>query len=259
LDISPILRQPLVGLRVMVTRPSAEEDSLAEHLRRLGAEVVRQPAIVIGPPADWSPVDAAIDRLEQFDWLVFLSANGVRYLLDRMTERGKTVRLGSIRLAAIGPGTAEALARRGLSAERVPEPFCAEALADALARDAAGRRCLLARGSRGREVLAQQLSAAGAAVEQIVVYTSVDVERPAPEIVRALAADQIDWITVTSSAIARSLARMFGKDLRRAHLASISPLTSQTLVELGYPPAVEAADATMDGLATAIRDFVVLH
>ena len=121
-----------------------------------------------------------------------------------------------------------------------------------MARDAAGKRFLLARASRGREVLAERLTAAGAMVEQIVVYTSTDVDQPEAETAALLRAGKIDWVTVTSSAIARSLAKMFGDDLRRARLASISPMTSGVLRELGYQPAAEAAEYTLAGLTAAI-------
>jgi uroporphyrinogen III methyltransferase/synthase len=111
---------------------------------------------------------------------------------------------------------------------------------------------LLARASRGREVLPDQLRDAGGQVDQIVVYRSSDVAAADPAISKELAAGRIDWITVTSSAIARSLANMFGEDLRRARLASISPITSATLSELGFPPAAEATEYTMCGVADAI-------
>ena len=173
-------------------------------------------------------------------------------MLDRLKRAGHWARLGGVKLAAIGPGTADELARYKLEANLVPEQFRAEALAEALAREAPGQRFLLARASRGREILAEQLSAAGALVEQIVVYSSVDVERADPAVAALLGAGRIDWITVTSSAIARSLAALFGEDLRRAKLASLSPVTSGVLRELGYEPAVEAAEYTMAGLAVAI-------
>jgi uroporphyrinogen III methyltransferase/synthase len=258
----------------MVTRPLRETeksgaakdarvvcgDDLAGQLRRLGAEIIVQPAIRIGPPADWRPVDAALTRLADFEWLVFSSANGVRYLLDRASEKGTQLfsgegqekRAASPFLAAIGPGTAEELARYGVHADLVPSQFRAEALADALMGQARGQRFLLARASRGREVLAEQLRAAGATVEQIVVYSSTDVERPDPAVAALLRAGRIDWITVTSSAIARSLRRLFGEDLRRAKLASMSPLTSGALRELGATPAAEASEYTMAGLVAAV-------
>jgi uroporphyrinogen III methyltransferase / synthase len=238
----------------MVTRPEDHCDPLAAQLRKLGAQVIVQPAIRIAPPADWRPVDAALARLDELDWLVFSSANGVRYLFDRLRENGPGQTAPAIRckLAAMGPGTAEELARHGLRADLVPERYQAEALADALAREAPGRRFLLARASRGREVLAEQLAAAGGAVEQIVVYSSTDVQEPDAAVAASLRNGGIDWITVTSSAIARSLARLFDEDLRRAKLASISPISSGTLRELGYEPAAEADEYTTAGLVAAI-------
>lgn len=244
----------------MVTRPKDPRDPLAEQLRQLGAEVILQSAICIGPPDDWQPVDAALARLNEFDWLVFSSANGVRYLLDRAREKGTLRSFDHLpKLAAIGPGTADELTRYGLHADLVPEQFRAEALAESLANEASGRRFLLARASRGREVLAEQLTAAGGQVEQIVVYRSTDVEHADPAVAALLRAGQIDWITVTSSAIARSLARLFTQDLHRSKLASISPITSGTLRELGYQPAVEAADYTVPGLVAAIVLCLNIH
>jgi len=107
--------------------------------------------------------------------------------------------------------------------------FRAESLAESLAGEALGKHFLLVRASRGREVLVEQLKAAGAIVEQVVAYTSGDVERPDPEIEKMLAAGRIDWITVTSSSIARSLVSLFGEKLRQSKLASISPVTSAAL------------------------------
>jgi uroporphyrinogen III methyltransferase / synthase len=241
---------PLLGVCVMVTRPADGADPLAEQLRALGAEVIVQRAIRISPPDGWRAVDEALARLHEYDWLVFSSANGVRYLFDRLGGRIVDIRLPN--LAAIGPGTAEELARYGQRADLVPEQFRAESLAEALAGNAEGKRFLLARASRGREVLAERLTAAGAIVEQVVVYTSNDVEQPSPEVAAMLHDGEIDWITVTSSAIARSLARLFADDLRRAKLASISPITSATLRELGYEPTTEAAEYTLAGLTAAI-------
>jgi uroporphyrinogen III methyltransferase / synthase len=256
-NASQSTERPLQGTRVLVTRPAPENDlsppdPLVEQLRQLGAEVMVQPAIRIGPPPDWRPVDAALARLDEFDWLVFSSANGVRYLLKKGTQLFFRKRAASPFLAAIGPGTADELTRYGLHADLVPPQFRAESLAEVLAPQALGKRFLLVRASRGREVLAERLTAAGALVEQIVVYTNADVEQPDPKIAALLRAGQIDWITVTSSTIARSLVRLFGEDLRRAKLASISPITSGTLRELGHQPAVEAGEYTLAGLVSAM-------
>ena len=245
-------RRPVFGRRVLVTRPAEQADDLASLLEEQGAEILVQPAIEILDPPDWSPVDQALARIEEFDWLVFSSANGVRKLLDRLLVTHDTRRLGGVKLAAIGSATESALRDYHLKPDRVPPIFRAESLADALVDQAQGQRYLLARASRGREILAERLTASGGIVEQIVVYTSQDIVTPDAEIAQALAQETIDWITVTSSAIAGSLASMFGESLRKAKLASISPITSERLRELGYSPSVEATEYTMEGVAQAI-------
>jgi uroporphyrinogen III methyltransferase/synthase len=227
---------------------------LANQLHELGANVLLQPAIEITPPRDWAEVDAVMDRLREFDWLVFSSSNGVEHFLRRLLETGRDARsLGPLRLAAIGPATVESLAHYHLRADLQPEDhYRAESLAEALGPRVGGKRVLLARASRGREVLAELLAAAGAAVEQVVVYESRDIEAPDPEIAQALADGRVEWITVTSSAIARSLAQLFGEALRSARLAAISPLTAATLAEVGYPADAVASEYTAPGVVDAI-------
>jgi len=266
-------KRPLFGQRVLVTRPAHQAADLANSLAELGAEVLLQPAIEIDPPTrpfldpvrpdlpkpirgvpDWSLVDRTLELLDRFDWIVFSSSNGVRNLLDRLPAIGRDVRaLGKIKIAAIGPGTADELADYRLTPDVVPDEFRAESLAKSLTSRAAGQRFLLVRASRGREVLAEELTKAGGIVEQVVVYESVDVEVAAPEFAEQMAAGKIDWTTVTSSAIARALAHLFGESLHRTKLVSISPLTSATLRELGYEPAAEAKEYTMAGVVAAIR------
>jgi uroporphyrinogen III methyltransferase/synthase len=115
-----------------------------------------------------------------------------------------------------------------------------------------GKRVLLVRGNRGRTLLPDELDRLGANVDQVSAYQSVDVAHPSPEIASFMQCGRIDWVTVTSSAIGRSLVRMFGDDLRRTKLASISPITSQTLMECGFPPTVEAAEATLTALVEIV-------
>jgi uroporphyrinogen III methyltransferase/synthase len=256
-DLAParswFAQRPLCGVRVLVTRPSEQVHELRDRLAALGAEVLAQPGIEIGPPADWAPVDAALGRLDQYDWLVFSSGNGVRYLLDRLLALGGDLRrLAPLKLAAIGPGTAAELANYHLKADLVPAEYRAEALAEALLQAGGGRRFFLARADRGRQVLPERLAAAGAAVDQVVLYSTVEATQADPAILAALEAGQIDWVTVTSSAIARSLSALLGRALGRSRLASISPVTSAVLRGLGYQPAAEATEYTMAGLVAAI-------
>jgi uroporphyrinogen III methyltransferase/synthase len=247
-------KRPLFGQTILITRPIHQADELARPLAELGAEVALQPAIEIRPVADPLPIDRGLERLEQFDWLVFSSANGVRHFFDRLPTIGRDLRLlGKIRIAAMGPGTAKELSHYYLTADVVPDEFRAESLALSLAGKAAGKRFLLIRASRGREHLAEELTKAGGIVEQVVVYESTDVIAPDPQIATRMAAGQIDWTTVTSSAIARSLARLFGDSLRQTKLVSISPVTSATLRELAFEPAAEAKEYTMAGMVAAIQ------
>lgn len=246
-------QRPLFGQRILVTRPAHQAEELRAPLAELGADVLIQPAIEIGPPTTWQPVDVVLKRLREFDWLVFSSSNGVQYFLQRLWSRGLDLRvLGGVKIAAIGPGTATELERHSLRADLIPDEFRAESLAAALATDARGKRFLLLRASRGREVLAEELSAAGGLVEQVVVYDSHDVTAANPDIAALLHSGKLDWITVTSSAIAKSLHALLGADLKKAKLASISPITSATLRELGYEPAAEAETFTIPGLIEAI-------
>jgi uroporphyrinogen III methyltransferase/synthase len=245
--------RPLFGRTVLVTRPVHQSQDLDEQLRNLGANVLCQPAIEISEPNDWSPVDIAIERTSEFDWLVFSSANGVRYFLHRIQSLGRDLRyLANVKIAAIGPATTSALAEYHLRPDLSPAEYRAEQLAAELTPNARGKRILLVRAGRGREILAELLAAAGATVEQVVVYESRDIETASEEVQAALAAGKINWITVTSSAIARSLVKLFGEDLRKSPLAAISPLTAEVLTKLGFAPLAVAKTYTIDGLISAI-------
>ncbi|MEY4180128.1 MAG: Uroporphyrinogen-III C-methyltransferase [Planctomycetota bacterium] len=252
--------RPLAGRTVLLARPTEQMAEAAGPLEELGAEVLCQPAIAIGPPNDWSPVDRVIDTLGDparpaFDWVVFASGNGVRHFLNRLPDRGRDHRvLGRSRIAAIGPGTARELARYHLRADLVPDAYHADALAAALAPQAAGKRFLLIRANRGRDVLPQALTAAGGIVEQVAAYSSRDVESVAPEIRQRLDDGDVDWALATSSAIARSLVSLLGNSLRHCRIASISPITSATLRELGFEPDCEARKHDMAGLIETLRN-----
>jgi uroporphyrinogen III methyltransferase/synthase len=251
--------RPLFGRRVLVTRPSDEAGRAAADLEALGAEVLLAPTVTIGPPADPSGLDRAIDRLDEFDWLVFTSANGVRYFLDRLRDRGRDLRaLGRLKLAAIGPATAEALAAFRLRADLVPDEYRSEALAASLAERAAGRGVLLARADRGRTLLKDELERV-ARVEQVAVYANADADALPPAVAERLAEGSVDWITLTSSAITERLHALLpdrarplvGRSIR---LASISPVTTATAERLGWHVAVEAREYTWPGLVQALTD-----
>lgn len=245
--------RPLFGVRVLVPGSAAASQTLRVLLTRLGADAIIQPAIRTTDPLDWAPVDTALDALDQYDWLVFTNATGVDYFLRRLFARGEDVRrLAAVQLAAIGAGTADRLSRYHVRPECTPEEYEPVSLARTLVADHRGRRVLLVRATQGAESLAQALSAAGATVDQVTAYGSMEVEDPDPDVAAALAGGEIGWIAITSSAAARSLVRLYGEALRRARFATIGPLASATLRELGYEPAVEAQPQTTAGLVDAI-------
>ena len=251
-------RRPLFGKRIGITRPEAQADSAIARALELGAEPILLPTVEILPPEDWAPVDAAIGRLQEYDWLVFTSANGVTSLLDRIWEtRFDSRRLGSAQIAAIGPATAETLESYHLRADLVPDAFRAEALAEALKPHVRDRRALWIGASRGRDVLPVELQAAGASVEKLVVYRNEDVPALPAEAHALIERGDLDWIALSSPSIARNLARLLSPAAREqvgtsVRLASISPVTTAAAREAGLPIASEATEYTWDGLFDAI-------
>ncbi len=249
--------RPLFGRRIVVTRPAEDSARSAATLEELGAEVLTAPTVTIEPLSDFSEVDRVIRRLDEFDWLVFTSSNGVSHFLDRIDTLGFDLRvLGKAKLAAIGPATAEALRKYRLRADLVPAEYRSEALAEALSRDARGARILLARADRGRTILKDELEQV-AHVEQVAVYRNVDAAELSDEIVARIEAGTIDWITLTSSAITERLHGLLTLEARsrigrEVKLASISPITTSVANRLGWTVAAEATEFTWDGVVAAI-------
>ena len=254
-------QRPLFGQSLGLTRPEGQLQPLLERVSDWGGEAVILPTIAICPPDDWSAVDAALQSLQQWDWLVFTSANGVRHFLDRLWgQGGDWRRLGHLRIAAIGPGTAQVLAEYHLRADLVPEEYRSEALAAALLPRVQGQRVLWARASRGRDVLPTELRAAGVPLTELVVYQHEDIPAYPPEILQRLEQGHLDWVCLSSPAIARQFAAQVTPGMRhhigqRVKLASISPVTSEALRELELPISAEAKTYTWDGLLQAIVDY----
>lgn len=254
-------QRPLLGRRIGVPRPLAQALPVVEQANDLGADCLLMPTIDILPPEDWTAVDNAISRLAEYDWLIFTSANGVEYFLSRLRETGGDMRdLGKLKLAAIGPATAAALESFHLTADLVPPKFRAESLAATLEPHVQGQRLLWARASRGRDVLPQTLSSAGARVDEVVVYQNVDVNGFEPHVIEALDRGEVDWIALSSPSIARQFRQLISPEALRhigktIRLASISPVTTAAAQEAGLTIHAEARDYTWPGLFTSILDF----
>jgi uroporphyrinogen III methyltransferase/synthase len=260
-------KRPLFGSTIVVTRTRQQAGELSAKLADLGAQVIEAPTIELVEPADWSAVDATLRDLSQADWAVFTSANGVAAVRSRLTALGLDSRVfGKCKIAAIGHPTAAAIARDlFLRVDLCPAQFVAEALADELEStgQVAGRRIVLLRADIARPVLAIRLRAAGAAdVKDISVYETRRAAALPPELLTSLQERQVDWITFASSSSASNFVALL-KDaagstvldqLKNVRLASIGPITSATMRELGLNVAVEARPSTIDALAAAIVD-----
>lgn len=253
-------QRPLFGTRVLVLRPPHQARELIEKFERLGAQVLSSPAFDILPPESWATVDAAIERLNEFAWVVFTSRNGVEFFLRRLLEKGSDLRaLGGCKIAAIGPGTASALEAFHLRADLVPNEFRSEALADSLAPTAAGKNILLVRADRGREEIERRLESI-ATITKIVAYRQVDRERPNEDVQRAISSSEIDWVVFTSSNMAAAFWKWrpsFDETTwGRLKFATISPVTSDAVRRLGGTVSAEASVYTMDGVVEAVRAAV---
>jgi uroporphyrinogen III methyltransferase/synthase len=251
-------RRPLSGKRVVVTRARAQASGFAASLRELGAEVVQLPVIRVAPPEDAAPLREAVEAAGSFDWIVFTSANGVDRFFAALAEAGRDARaLGGVFLCAIGPATAEELAKHGIRADLVPDEFVAEAALQALAAtgDLSGKRILVPRAAEAREVLPDGLRERGAEVVVVAAYRTVHDGSGADEVRRALDAGEVDWVTFTASSTVRSFVELVGTGVGRARVASIGPITSATVRELGMRVEVEAEEYTISGLLQAIRAY----
>ena len=236
--------RPLSGRTVAVTRARAQASGLAAQLRELGAEVVEAPAIRI------EPLDGPAPDLSRYDLVCLTSPNGVRALFARLSAAGLDARaFAGARVAAIGPGTAAALRSYGLIADVVPERFVAEGLVEALA-DVPVSRALLARAAEARDVLPDALSARGTDVDVVALYRTV-AEALTPE--QRERAGRADYVTFTSSSTVRFFFDGAGDVLApHTRLASIGPVTSETLRERGREPDVEASRHDIEGLVSAL-------
>jgi len=252
---------PLFAQRIVVTRPLEHTLRATTALESLGAEVLLAPTVEIQPLENPASLDAAIDRLAEYDWLVFTSASGVRFFVERLTDRGRDLRaLGHLKLAAIGPATAHALAQHHLRADLVPETYRSEALAEELGRVASDHNILLARADRGRTILKEELGKL-ADVDQVAVYHHRDADSLPDAVVERIQHGTVDWITLTSSAIAVRLYDLLPVSAREqvggtVRLASLSPVTSETVRRLGWTVAIEATEYTWEGLVRALVEQV---
>jgi uroporphyrinogen-III synthase len=254
--------KPLAGERILVTRSREQASALAAELRSLGAEVIEIPAIEIRPPSSYIALDTALHAIEDYDWLVLTSVNGVKALFSRLATLGAGIeKLLHLNIAAIGPATRAAVEEQGLPVDVVPEDYVAESVVDSLRDEVDGKRVLLVRAKVARDVIPKELTQAGATVDVIEAYETVVPEGSRAKLREVLedAAARPTAITFTSSSTAKNFLELLGKEnvalLNGVMLASIGPVTSETLEEIGLRADVEAEEYTIPGLIQALVEY----
>jgi uroporphyrinogen-III synthase len=254
---------PLRGVQVLVGRTRHQASALSAGLKDLGAEVIEIPFLEIRKPRSYKPLDTALGHIQQYHWLILTSANGVAALAARMQHlQIARAKLEHLKIAAIGPATQEEIEKLGLEVSVVPNRYVAEAVVQTLAKHARGQRILLARAKVARDVIPRELRKLGAEVDVVEAYETV-----APESSRARlealfenARNRPDVITFASSSSVKNFVALLGRrgrgpytDFEGIRFASIGPITSATLRELGLPVDIEAAEFTIPGLIRAIE------
>jgi uroporphyrinogen III methyltransferase/synthase len=255
--------RPLLGKRIVVTRARAQASNLIQQLTALGAECLQCPTIEVVPPDSWEPLDQAIQKIAQYQWLIFTSANGVQFFFERLFELGMDARnLGHLHTAAIGPVTAERLKQFGVKTDILPKTYQAEAVVGAFAQmTVEGQKMLLPRAKEARAVLPEELARMGAQVDEIVAYQTIETGDKNRILLSALEAKTVDMITFTSSSTVRNFQTLLPEGPRAPELmkavtiACIGPITADTARSLGFQVNITAKDYTIDGLCKAIVNY----
>jgi len=250
--------RPLFGVRVLVGRARHQARALSSELRKLGATVLEIPFIEIRRPRSFKPLDSALMNLDGYDWLILTSANGVEAMWERLAKlRLPKTALKHLNIAAIGPATKKAIEERGSKVDVVPKEYVAESVVRSLRRRVKEKRVLLVRAKVARDVIPHELRKAGADVDVVEAYETIvpTSSRPRLRSVLGNARRAPHVITFTSSSTVRNFVACLG--LRNAkldgiRLASIGPVTSSTLRELGLRVDIEAKEFTIPGLVRAI-------
>ncbi len=254
------MSRPATGLRILLTRPEGTNDEAALRLEALGAHVIVEPLTRTAPldAAGYGPLDRALERPDDYAWILFTSAAGVRYFLERAGERGAAIFPPGLRVAAVGPKTAEALAAAGRPADLVPGDYRAEGLAAALTaagESLAGRRILFVRALEGRNVLIEALEGAGVRVDLAPAYRTVGLPEGATRAAARIARGEVDLVLATSGAALDELASALSckRELRSdINVAALGPVTAEHARDLGFTVALVAQDATLDGLIESV-------
>ena len=254
--------RPLMGKTIVVTRAREQASDLVNRLSALGAECLECPTIKVIPPDDNYPLEAAVARLADYDWLVFTSVNGVNFFFKCLFAQGKDVRaLHQLRTAVIGPATAQRLLDFGLKSDIVPESYRAESVVKAFSKEKIkGEKILIPRAKDARPILPVELTKLGAVVDEVTAYHTQAVSDNADDLVARLKEGSIDLITFTSSSTVTNFHALLPPEsienlMNSVVIASIGPITADTAKQLGFAVDIIADSYTIPGLCAAILEF----
>ncbi len=245
--------RPLFGKKIVVTRTRNQASKLTHQLSILGARAIEFPTIRIEEAADMAPLHAAFDSIEDYGWVVFTSQNAVNIFFKELFSAGRDVRaMGNLKIAAIGRASGDELKQYGLVPDLVPDEFVAEALLEKMKEyDIQGSKILLPCSLDARMTLTEGLTEAGALVNRIHIYSAVRPSDISEEMIEEVR--NADIITFTSSSTVTNFFSIIPET--GAVIASIGPVTSGTIREMGLSPQIEAEEYTVKGLVDSITEY----
>src|SRR5882757_2985341 len=245
---------PLSGVRILVGRARHQAGALSGALRKLGATVLEIPFIEIRKPRSYKALDSALQNLDSYDWLILTSVNGVEAMWDRLAHLHLTkAGFKHLRVAAIGPATKNAIEQRRVKVDVVPKEYVAESVVRSLRRRVNGKRVLLVSAKVARDVIPRELRKAGAQVDVVEAYETIIPRSSRNRLLAVLKTSEHSphVITFTSSSTVRNFVALLGSresSLDGIRFASIGPVTSSTLRELGLRVDIAAKEFTIPGL-----------
>jgi uroporphyrinogen III methyltransferase/synthase len=254
--------KPLFGKRVVVTRSRDQASVFAEMLINAGAKPIQLPSIDVVPPSSWSELDGALEKIESYHWVIFTSANAVRFFFERLKGRGMDLRiLKGVKICAVGPKTAESLEQHGLRADLIPEEFKAEGVLKALGGvEVKGLRFLIPRAKVAREIIPGKLKELGALVTVATAYENVRPSSDVERVRKLFEEKKIAAVTFTSSSTVNNFVEMLGQKeyktlVNGVAVACIGPVTAKTAEELGMKVDIMPREYTIPALVDAMVEY----
>ncbi len=252
-------KKPLFGHRILITRQYTND---YEPLEDLGAEIFEFPTIEIAPPESYRELDESIDKIETYNWIIFTSANGFKYFMQRLIDKNRDIRdLKGIKISAVGSTTAEKIQEYGLKVDMVPEEFNAEGLIKVFTQQSTvnslkGIKILLPRAEVAREVFPEKARELGGEIDTPAAYRAIKPEKHGKRLKRFLKEGRISVATFTSAATFNNFVDIMGEDateiLKDVTIAVIGPVTAKAIEKAGLTVSIMPKEATIKAMVDEI-------